>query len=418
MLTIAELQAYLAEQAKATPAPNVGVSTTPNSSNNVSHIINGSPLQDLIPVDDSWTNNIIQGMPNYATATPDPNATPSPAPVQNPASLISSQGSLTVSGVPATTKTGKFTVYGKAQPFANVKATVDVTIENAQSAGTVGSMQLIASAIAESTTRKYTVGQAVADKNGAFTMDVSLPQPGEYIVEFTSGSDYMRYGVTYESEEAAEPLPTAAPLPTMQPVEEEGGFSFMPIVIGGALIVVAAIVYGVYIYNRRREEEEEEEALDEEEELLRERMNQQRVRRAQQDAKPAAPAASAPRMPQNQAGQMPSYMKQAQQPQQTASGASPYAKPVDASAAPEMPKAPVMPKAPEMPAAPVVPKAPEMPAAPVMPKAPEMPAAPVMPKAPEMPKAPVAPTAPAVQEEASSEAAPRRRRRPPVDPNA
>ncbi|MBQ7849083.1 MAG: SH3 domain-containing protein, partial [Clostridia bacterium] len=402
VLTIAELQEYLASQTQTTPAPNAGVSTTPNSSNNVSHVIGGTPLKDLIPVDDSWTNNIISGMPSYATASPDPNATPSPVPVSNPASLISSFGTLTVNGVPAVTTSGEFEVYGKTAPYTAVKATVDVTVETQ----TVGSAGIIASAIAESSeTRKYTVGETVSDANGDYTMKVRLPQAGEYIVDFTSGTSYARYGVTFDASANATPEPTAAPLPTMEPVKEEGGFGLMPILIGGLLIVVAAIVYGVYIYLRRKEEEEEEEAEDEEEELLRERMNQQRIRRAQQTERPtAAPGANAaPRMPQNQAGQVPSYMRNTP----------------TAPKAPTMPQAPAAPKAPTMPQAPVVPQAPA--AKPESPYArPVTPAAPTTPAAPVAPVAPVKPQAPAMPAESAEtgEQAPRRRRRPPVDPNA
>ena len=404
MLTIAELQAYLAEQTQATPAPNTGVSTTPNAGNNVSHVINGSPLQDLIPVDDSWTNNIISGMPSYATPTPNPNATPSAVPVANPASLISSFGTLTVNGVPAVTEDGEFEVYGKTAAYTAVKATVDVEV-GAQSIGHAG---IVAAAVAEgSETRKYTVGETVSDANGDYTMTVKLPQAGEYIVEFTSGTSYARYGVTYNAAAGAEPTPTAAPLPTVEPVAEKGGFGLMPILIGGLLIVVAAIVYGVYVYLRRREEEEEEEAEDEEE-FLRERMSQQRIQRARQDDRPsAAPGANAaPRMPQNQAGQVPSYMRNA----------------------PAAPKAPTMPTAPKAPTAPAAPKAPTMPTAPKAPTAPVAPTAPKAPTMPAAPKASVAPTAPAESPYARPaapaapaepmEQAPRRRRRPPVDPNA
>ena len=145
MLTIAELQEYLAQQAQTTPVPGAGVSTTPNSSNNVSYVINGSQLQDLIPVDDSWTNNVISGMPSYATATPDPNATPSPVPVDQPAALISSSGDLTVSGVPSATETGEFTVYGKTKAYTTVTATVTMEVESA--AAGYG-FELIGSAIA------------------------------------------------------------------------------------------------------------------------------------------------------------------------------------------------------------------------------------------------------------------------------
>ena len=86
MLTIAELQKYLAEAARATPAPN-GATVTPNKNNNTTVTINGTPLQDLLPTDNSWSSGTGTGMPNYATtapsATPDPNATPTPQPVAN-----------------------------------------------------------------------------------------------------------------------------------------------------------------------------------------------------------------------------------------------------------------------------------------------------------------------------------------------
>ena len=439
MLTIAELQEYLAQQAQTTPVPGSGVSTTPNSSNNVSYVINGSQLQDLIPVDDSWTNNVINGMPSYATPTPDPNATLSPAPVESPAALISSYGELTVVGVPSTTETGEFSVYGKTKAFATVKATVTMEIKGLPAGY---GFELISSAIAESTqTVTRTVGQTVADATGAYTMTVKLPQPGEYIVEFTSDTAFARYGVTYAGA-ATTAEPTAQPLPTAEPVQEKSGLGIMPLIIGGVLVVLAAAGYGVYVYLRRKEEEEEEEAEDDEEELLREQMNQRRVRRAQsegmaartpeQRAEPTTPgvpgAANAPRMPQNQAGQMPSYMRNTPT---AASGTgaqpvsprvSPYAKPesgVNTQTPPLRPNAPVAPKAPTAPTTPVAPKTPTAPTVPVAPKAPTAPTAPVAPKAPTAPVAPETPVEPKAPtaSQASSEA-PRRRRRPPVDPNA
>ena len=114
-----------------------------------------------------------------------------------------------------------------------------------------------------------TVGQTVSDGTGAYTMDVRLPEPGEYIIEFTADTAYARYGVTYEGESALTE-PTPQPLPTAEPVEEKSGLGIMPFVVGGLLIVAAAAGYGVYVYRRRKEEEEEEEAEDDEEELLRE----------------------------------------------------------------------------------------------------------------------------------------------------
>lgn len=73
MLTIAELQRYLAEAASATPVPNgnhSGPSTTPNKNNNTSVTINGTPLKDLLPTDNSWSSGTGTAMPSYATTTP------------------------------------------------------------------------------------------------------------------------------------------------------------------------------------------------------------------------------------------------------------------------------------------------------------------------------------------------------------
>jgi len=103
-------------------------------------------------------------------------------------------------------------VYGKTAAYTTVKATVDVVVETEQSIGSAG---FIASAIAEgSTTRKYTVGETVSDANGDYTMDVALPAAGEYIVEFTSGTSYARYGVTYDASASASPRP---PQPRCRP---------------------------------------------------------------------------------------------------------------------------------------------------------------------------------------------------------
>ena len=146
-------------------------------------------------------------------------------------------------------------------------------------------------------------------------------------------------------------------------------------------------------------------ALDEEEELMRQNMNQQRIRSARQEKMKVGGENAAPRAPQAQKGQIPSYMKKPQE-QTAAPRVSPYERPTD------MPKAPEVPKAPVMPVAPKAPEAPKAPVMPVAPKAPEAPKAPVMPAAPKAPETPIE-TAQAPQGEA-----PRRRRRPPVDPNA
>ena len=447
MLTIAELQEYLMEQQEqqeqqqSSSASGTTPTVTPNKNNNVSVTINGSQLQDLIPVDGSWTNNVIDGMPGYATATPNPNATPTPQPPEKAAALIGSSGNLTVSNVPAVTENGVFSIYGKAAAYSTVTATVEIEAEPA--AQTIG-MNLISAAIAEQM-QKRTVGQAVADVNGLFTMDVTLPSPGEYIVEFASSDGaYARYGVTYDA--GATPEPTAAPLPTAVPVEEDSGMGILPFVIGGVLVIVVAAAYGVYVYRRRAEEEEEDEEDEEEEDELRqEQFARQRQQRAESmDAIPRTPTASAP--------QVPSYMKNPQAP-------SPYAKPQApvapkapiepkapvapqtsvapkaptqpkapaAAQAPVAPKAPIEPKAPVAPQTPVAPKAPTQPKAPAAAQTPAAPQAPIQPKAPAAPQAPIHPKAPAApqapiapQEPAQSEAegAPRRRRRPPVDPNA
>ncbi|MDO5379225.1 MAG: SH3 domain-containing protein, partial [Clostridia bacterium] len=358
MLTIAELQAYLAEQASVTPKP--GATVTPNKNNNTSYVINGSPLQDLIPVDNSWTNNVISGMPSYATATPDPNATPTPEPPETSAALISGSGEISVSNVPAKTESGTFTVYGKAKPNAEIQAVINLTAEatatpdpSATPSPTpqiigLTNFRWIASAAAEEApqTMQRTVGTAVADENGNFTMDVTLPMPGEYIVEFASNDGaFARYGVTYDT--GATPEPTVQPLPTAAPVEEDGGMGAMPFVIAGILIVIAAAVYGVYIYRRRTEEaEEEEEDEDEETELREEQLAQQRMRRTE------AGAPGVPKMPQNQMGQVPAYMKNADQPAKPRT--SPYEKP----AAPADPAKPVIPTAPTAPTRPATPTAP------------------------------------------------------------
>ena len=391
MLTIAELQRYLAEAASATPVPNgnhSGPSTTPNKNNNTSITINGTPLKDLLPTDNSWSSGTGTAMPSYATTTPDPNATPTPEPVANPAALLSSAGSLTVSNVPAVSETGKFTVYGTATASSIVTATVEIQVEPTATPQQLG---FVASAIAENAlqTSRKTVGQAVADSTGHFKMDVTLPKPGEYIVEFASdfGASYANYGVTYDTGATIEP--TAQPMPTAEPVKEEGGLGILPFIIGGLLIVVAAAVYGVYVYRRKTEEAEEEEAdedEDEEDDLRAEQLERQRSRYAQPQT---------PRAPQSPSGQVPSYMKNtaAQQPN------------VRSTVNPYMPKesdAPTMPSAPKAPIAPTMPSAPKAPDAPTMPSE---------------PKAPVAPTT-AETPTASTGEAPRRRRRPPVDPNA
>ena len=417
MLTIAELQAYLAEQAAATPRPGASAATTPNSSNNVDNFIPGTTLlpDQFFPSADSWDNNVISGMPGHTASTPDPNATPTPQPVSNPAALISSYGDLRVNNVPAVSENGTFTVYGTTTANGTVTATITLEVQSGATAlptatpDLVGAVrfELFAAAYAEGAapaaqgTQTVIVGEAVADENGAFVMDVTLPEEGEYIVEFTSGTSYARYGVTYDS--GVSPEPTVQPLPTAQPVEEEGGMGILPFVIGGLLIVVAAAIYGIYVYRRRTEEAEEEEAEedeDEEAEIREEQLMQQRARYAQTPPANVPGQAAAPRMPQNQAGQVPSYMKNT--PTNPAQ-ANPYGKPA----------APVAPKAPTVPTAPVAPKAPTMPTAPTAPKAPTKPAAPVVPKAP---AAPI--TRDEREEPAEGDQAPRRRRRPPADPEA
>jgi len=398
MLTIAELEDHFQEQMEqAQQQSKPGASVTPNKNNNTDIVINGSQLQDLIPVDNSWTNNVISGMPLYGTATPDPNATPTPQPPEKSAALIRSSGNISVSNVPALTREASFAVYGKTKAYTTITATVEMPAASTLPASM--GMNLIPSAIAENTAKR-TVGQAISDANGLFQMNVTLPQEGEYIVEFASADGaFAQYGVTYDT--GATPAPTPVPLPTAMPVEEEdGGLMIWPFVIGGLLIVVAAAVYGVYVYRRRTEEEEDEEDEDEEDELRQAQLNMQRQRAATSAAQPKAPTSTvipgAQRMPKSSdasGAQTPSYTRSAQP--------SPYARP----------QAPVMPKAPE---APEMPKAPVAPAAP---QAPQMPKAPAAPQAPEMPKAPVAPQT-ADNDAGEISSTPRRRRRPPTDPNA
>ena len=400
MLTISELTDYYKEQMEASKP---GANATPNKNNTVDVVINGSPLQDLIPVDGSWTNNVVSGMPSYATATPDPNATPTPQPPAKLAALIRFSGDMTVNNVPALTQSASFSVYGKTKAYTTVTATVEVTVET-PAAGSAQSFSMIASAIAENAqTVKKTVGQAVADKDGRFEMNVTLPGEGEYIVEFANSEGaFAQYGVTYDDGATPVPVPTATaqPLPTAMPVEEESGMGIWPFVIGGLLIAIAAAVYGVYIYRRRMEEEEDEENEDEEDELRQAQLSMQRQRAAsaaqKASAAPKAPTSTvipgsqrAPRAPQSAQGDVPSYMRNTE----AKTPVSPYARP----AAPQIPSAPVAPSAPKAPVAPKAPSAPVAPQAPVAPKA---------------------PAAPVNDEPEQVVTATRRRRRPPVDPNA
>ena len=117
----------------------------------------------------------------------------------------------------------------------------------------------------------------------------------------------------------------------------------------------------------------------------------------------------------NTGAQVPSYMKTTVT-QDTKTRVNPYARPAEpkAPAVQETPVKPAAPKAPEAPVVPAAPKMPEMPVAPVAPKAPEMPVAPVMPEVPVKPAVP----ADAADAAAPQEGQVRRRRRPPVDPNA
>jgi len=412
MLTIAELQDHLAQQLEQSQsAAQPGVSVTPNAGNNTDIVINGSQLQDLIPVPDSWTNNVIAGMPGYATATPDPNATPTPVPVANPAALIRSSGELTVSNIPSVTQEASFSVYGKTKAYSTVTATVEM--EAAQQLPATFGMNLINTAIAENVQMvKRTVGQTVADANGYFEMNVTLPEPGEYIVEFASADGaYAQYGVTYDT--GATPLPTPQPLPTAAPVEEDNGMGILPFIIGGVLILVAAGIYGVYVYRRRTEEEDEdEEDEDEEYEMRQEQLERQRQRSAQsaRSVQQAAPRTA-------RTTQVPSYMRQSGEED---AQRSPYARP-QTQRAPQTTQVPRAPQAPVRPSAPVAPQAPVRPTAPVAPQASVKPTAPVAPQAPVRPQAPVAPSAPQMPQtceapaQTTAEGAPRRRRRQQVD---
>ena len=235
-----------------------------------------------------------------ATPTPDPNVTPTPTPepIANPAALISSFGTLKVNNVPAVSVSGKFTVYGTTSAYSIVTASVEIQLASAQPTATPQQLGFIASAVAENVqqTVRRTVGQAVADANGNYTMEVTLPQPGEYIVEFASGTSYANYGVTYDT--GMTPEPTAQPMPTAEPIQEEGGMGILPIVIVVVLAVVAgAAIYGVYIYRRKSEEAEEEETdedEDEEDEIRAEQLSQQRSRYAQPQTPGSAPKPQAP----------------------------------------------------------------------------------------------------------------------------
>ena len=410
MLTIAELQKYLAEAAQATPAPN-GATVTPNKNNNTTVTINGTPLQDLLPTDNSWSSGTGTGMPNYATTAP--STTPTPEPVSNPATIINNNNftyinqvkvyNLTVNNIPAETKTGEFTAYGtaKAETWVTAYATLNKQANATATPTTVG-FDLVRRAIAENSDR-VKVGQAQTDSDGNYTLPIKLPEPGEYILEVVGqDNSFISYSVTYDDGTlSATPEPTAQPMPTAEPVKEEGGLGILPFIIGGLLVVVAAAVYGVYVYRRKTEEAEEEEAdtdEDEEDELRAEQLERQRSRYAQPQT---------PRAPQGPSGQVPSYMKNTAAPQPN----------VRSTVNPYKPTEPTMPVAPTEPVMPTEPTAPVMPIAPTAPTMPTMPVAPNEPTAPVMPTEPTEPTEP-MTGEAASEAAPRRRRRPPVDPNA
>lgn len=104
------------------------------------------------------------------TATPEPTPSPTPAPTPGVAEIVSSQGGLTVEGVPAFTSSAKISVSGKAEASAEV-------------AVRVGERQL---------------GKATAKKDGTFSMQVTLPEEGDLRLTVESGDASVTLAVRYQ----------------------------------------------------------------------------------------------------------------------------------------------------------------------------------------------------------------------------
>ena len=371
-LTIGELQDYLEEQAEK--AVKAGATPTPNSKNNVSYTITGTQLQDLLPVDGSWSSNTGAALSVTPTPSPEPTASPSPTPVPpaNPARLISTNGNLKIYGIPAVTETGTFSVYGTADQFATITATVTYEVQGVGGQKISVIVPVFAAAIAEETapaanvfTETRGVGNTVAGADGSFVMDIRLPDANrEYELAISTGTGASaRYIVTKDN--GTTPEPTMAPLPTVEPVEEKRGGSLLPILlIVGILVLIAAAAFGFFIYRRREEQEEEEEAgeFEEDESEIRQNQLEESRRRNEQAARESAAGTAAAHAkvldravkiedePETQAAtpeeNIPSYLR-------TQEGRSPYARPVPPTP-PTPPETPVMPETPAEPAKPVV----------------------------------------------------------------
>ena len=104
------------------------------------------------------------------TASPAPTPSPSPAPTPGIAETLSATGDLSVEGIPAFTTSAQLSLSGQAE----ANATVNVT---------VGSRN---------------IGRATADENGAFALDVTLPETGDLTLTVQTEESERSFAVHYE----------------------------------------------------------------------------------------------------------------------------------------------------------------------------------------------------------------------------
>lgn len=131
------------------------------------------------PVDDERMTRVLSRMELLsalaeptAMPVPTPTAAPTPTPQPTPgtAQTVSQTGELTVEGVPAYTNEAALTVSGKAAPNAAVRVRVG----------------------------ERTLGQTKSDADGAFSVAVTLPSPGDVTLSVMAGDAEQTLALVYE----------------------------------------------------------------------------------------------------------------------------------------------------------------------------------------------------------------------------
>ncbi len=259
VLTIAEFPAVHSRWAAARATPyagkaNAGVSTA-EQNNNTSITINGTPIQDLLPTDNSWSSGTARACRSPRPARPTrmrPRRRTHRQPCRAHQQLRYAEGQQC-----ARQKRERQVPFTNDEPGQHVVcASVEIQLASWLSRRRPRSRWASSLPLLRKTHNRRSERLVWVRRLRMPTATIRWRSPcrsrANTSLNFTGNVLRQLRRDPYDT--GMTPEPTAQPMPTAEPVQEEGGMGILPIVIVVVLAVVAgAAIYGVYIYRRKSE---------------------------------------------------------------------------------------------------------------------------------------------------------------------